>query len=113
MRGMFFGCPYVLRESQLLPGYSGCVRRGFRMENISEKSYLAELGFKNDDVILSVNGFALNSKKVLLHLLGWIKEEKRFDVFLERNGKLLRRIYTLQYSIIGSISISLTESHVL
>ena len=96
MRRMFFEWPHILRETQLMPDYSGDVRRGFRMGNISEKSILSDLGLMNDDVILSVNGFALNSKKALLHLLRWIKEERRFDVLLERKGKLLRRTYTLQ-----------------
>lgn len=78
----------------ILPGSGGKVE-GFRFVSINPGSIFEKLGFKNMDVIRSVNGEAVNSPTRAMEFYNALKSANNIQLGVERNG----REETFTYSV--------------
>lgn len=79
----------LLQEVQLLPAVVGGKLSGFRARWVKEGSVVAGLGLQAGDVIMKVNGVALDSLEHTFGLMPQLATTRRFEVELERNGQRL------------------------
>lgn len=60
---------------------------GFTADNISGIPYAAQLGFRDGDIVTSVNGYPIKSEFDAFGLVQTLKDVKQFNVTLLRNGQ--------------------------
>jgi hypothetical protein len=77
---------------QFIPGVRATIAEkngrptGFRLTGVRQESVLSALGFRNGDVLIAVNGFALKTVDEALLAAGAAKFADRFRVDVLRNG---------------------------
>jgi len=54
------------------------------------------MGILKNDIIKGVNGVELNDIDTIFSLYNQLKDESRFEVSVERSGKLFRILYVLK-----------------
>jgi len=79
----------LMQEVQLLPAVAGGKLSGFRARWVKEGSVVAGLGLQAGDVLIKVNGVALDNLERTFGLLPLLATTRRFEVELERNGQRL------------------------
>lgn len=80
----------VLQQARMIPNIipgSGGRVDGFRFVAIQPNSIYEKLGFKPMDVIRTVNGEPVNSPTKAMELYNALKQEGRFSIGVERNGR--------------------------
>jgi hypothetical protein len=88
--------PMIIRETELVPYYFDGKISGLQITIFPEDSILSEIGISRGDVIKSINGIELTDAAQLLGLWEKFRNENRFEVNLERNGKPLLLFYILK-----------------
>lgn len=88
--------PLIMKETGFVPNLVNGKISGFKITKLPRKSILSEIGIHKNDVIKEINGIELNDVDALFGLYNKFKEENKFEVSIERNGKLLRLLYILK-----------------
>jgi len=88
--------PVIVNETKFVPNVVGGKASGFKITNLPEKTILSDMGILKNDIIKGVNGVELNDMDTIFSLYNQLKDESRFEVSIERNGKLLRILYVLK-----------------
>lgn len=88
--------PVIINETRFVPNVVEGKTRGFKITNLPEKTILSDVGIHKNDIIKEVNGVELNDMEDIFSLYNQFKDESRFEVSVERNGKLLRILYVLK-----------------
>lgn len=88
--------PLILKETRFIPNNINGKIRGFKITKFPEKTILSEIGIRENDVIKEVDGSELNDFATLFELFNKFREKNRFEVTIERNGKLIRILYVLK-----------------
>lgn len=86
----------IIKETRFVPNLVNGKVSGFKITKLPEKSILSEIGIYKNDIIKEINGIELNDISTLVVLYNKFKNDNRFEVSLERNGKLLRLLYILK-----------------
>ena len=66
---------------------------GFAVPPVKKTDFLARMGLKKNDVIQSLNGESVSSKKSFLSRLRQMRFRRGFSLELERGGRRLRFVY--------------------
>ena len=88
--------PVIVNETRFLPNLVEGKVSGFKITNLPQKTILSDVGIQKNDIIKEVNGMELNDMQAIFSLYSQFKDESRFEVSLERNGKLIRFLYILK-----------------
>ena len=88
--------PLIAKETRFIPNLIKGKTSGFKITKLPEKSILSEVGIYKNDVIKEINGIELNNVETLFQLYNKFKGGNQFEVTVERDGKLLRLLYTLR-----------------
>jgi len=88
--------PAIVNETRFEPNLVSGKTSGFKITNLPEKTILSDMGILKNDIIKGVNGVELNNMDAVFSLYNQLKDESRFEVSVERNGKLLRILYVLK-----------------
>lgn len=88
--------PVIVNETRFVPNILEGKTSGFKIINFPEKTILSDMGILKNDIIKEVNGVELNDMDAIFSLYNQFKDESRFEVRVERNGKLLRILYVLK-----------------
>ncbi len=83
------------KPPRVLPVFRDGVVQGFRLD-VGSNALLAQLGFETGDVVKRVNGQDVNNPSVALELYSHLNDLKRVELEFERQGRLVRRSYTLE-----------------
>lgn len=86
----------IIKETKFVPNLIKGSISGFKITNLPKKSILSEIGIYKNDIIKEINGIKLNNMSTLVGLFNKFKDETRFEVNIERNGKSVRLLYTLK-----------------
>ncbi|MBW2458096.1 MAG: hypothetical protein JRI68_26570 [Deltaproteobacteria bacterium] len=78
----------LMREARIVPVLEADQVVGIRLAGVSPDSLLARLGLQNDDVLISINGFALTVPDKALEAYAQVRAAKQIDLSIKRNGKL-------------------------
>jgi general secretion pathway protein C len=81
--------PNLLRQAQTEPFFEEGRAAGFRLVWIDPESLFTALGFRENDVIRSVNGIAVDDVTGLLHAQQQLQSETTFTVGVRRGGEEL------------------------
>lgn len=88
--------PLIMKDTKFVPNMVEGKVSGFKITSMPERSILSEVGIQRNDVIKEVNGIELRDMETLFTLYEKFKDENRFEVSIERNGKLHRVLYILK-----------------
>jgi general secretion pathway protein C len=86
--------PVIVREARLVPRLTGGEITGFRITSLPEGTLLTEAGLKSGDVLLNINGIALNSAANFSELYPRLHAEDEVRVVVERHGEILKIVYS-------------------
>ncbi len=86
--------PVIVRETRLVPRLDGGEITGFRITSLPEGTLLTEAGLKPGDVLLNINGIALNSAANFSELYPRLHAEDEIRVVVERHGEILKIVYS-------------------
>jgi general secretion pathway protein C len=90
--------PGVLNQARLEPnGAKGTKGKaaGYRFEHIDAGSIYQKLGFKDGDVLKTVNGTVVDSSATAMLLFSALAREKHFVVTGERGGHAISFVYDI------------------
>lgn len=88
--------PLIMKDARFVPNMVEGRVSGFRITRLPNKSILSEVGIRRNDVVKKINDVELNSIEGMLDLYMKFKDENRFEVTIERRGKILRIQYILK-----------------
>jgi len=88
--------PLIMKDARFVPNMVEGRVSGFRITRLPDKSILSEVGIRRNDVVKKINDVELNSIEGMLDLYMKFKDENRFEVTIERRGKILRIQYILK-----------------
>jgi type II secretory pathway component PulC len=88
--------PVIVNETRFVPNLVSGKTSGFKITNLPEKTILSDMGILKNDIIKTINGVELNDMGAVFSLYNQLKDESRFEISMERNGKLLRILYILK-----------------
>ena len=88
--------PLIMQEARFVPNMVEGRVSGFRITGLPEKSILSQVGIRRNDIVKKINDVELDSVEGMLDLYMKFKDESRFEVTIERSGKILRILYILR-----------------
>ncbi len=88
--------PLIMKDARFVPNLEDGVVRGFKITRLPTQSILSEVGIRRNDIILKINDVELNSVEGMLDLFMKFRNETRFEVSIDRRGKIIRIQYTLK-----------------
>ena len=88
--------PLIMKEARFAPNEEDGMVSGFRIINLPSQSVISRVGIRKNDIIKKINDVELNSIEGLFDLYMRFKDESRFEVTIERNGRTFRILYTLK-----------------
>jgi len=71
------------------PNYTKNGMRGFIVSSGAERKLFTKLGFKNNDIITSINNIELNNISQAIKLRKELSKQTYFDFMIERKGQIL------------------------
>lgn len=83
--------PDLWRVGRMVPHF-----RNGRAIGIKVFSLPPNIGLESGDVILSINGFTLTDPDKALEAYTKLKAASQFEIYLERDGRLLKKTYVLR-----------------
>lgn len=75
-----------LRLAQMQPRLVDGKTDGFLVQRINPRSILARMGLRRGDVVIDVNSIKLDSPEKALQIFQQLREARRIDLAIERNG---------------------------
>lgn len=88
--------PSIIKEIKVVPNIVDGKISGFRITNLPNESVISETGIEKNDVIKEINGIELKDISTLWWLYNTLKVENKFEILIERNGKLFRLSYSFK-----------------
>jgi general secretion pathway protein C len=88
--------PMIVGQTRFVPNLVDGKISGFKILSFPQNSILSEIGIERNDIIREVNGVELSDMETLFLLYDKFRDENRFDVSIERDGKLVRMTYVLK-----------------
>ncbi len=88
--------PMIVEQTRFVPNLVDGKISGFKILSFPQRSILSEIGIQRNDVVREVNGVELNDMETIFLLYDKFRDGDRFDVSIERNGKLVRMTYVLK-----------------
>lgn len=88
--------PSIIKEIKVVPNIVDGKISGFRITNLPKESIISEIGIEKNDVIKEINGIELKDISTLWWLYNALKVENKFEILIERNGKLFRLSYSFK-----------------
>ncbi len=86
----------LLTQARVVPNVVSGQIDGYRIFAISPGSLYSNIGLQNGDVIHSVNGIRVTTPESALQLFQQLKNERRFDIVIDRNGQQMNLNYAVQ-----------------
>ena len=83
------------KQARIIPSLRDGVARGFKLYGIRPDSLPKNLGFKNGDMVTSVNGLPLTGMDQAMTAYTQLRRVDKFVLELERKGELLRKEITI------------------
>jgi general secretion pathway protein C len=77
----------IMMQASAIPNYVNGQIKGFKLLQIDEGSIYDNAGFKDEDVITSINGTPLDNISATIKLLNSLKNETHIEVEYERGGE--------------------------
>lgn len=77
----------LARHGRIAPHYVDGARSGMRIVDITEGGVFDRLGVEEGDAVRSVNGKTINTQYNALDAIDKMRDARRFDVILERDGQ--------------------------
>jgi len=96
LRTQFKKASDLYAHGHYLPNEENGVRRGLRFARVAPGGVFASLGFREGDIVLSVNGAPLNSQGDVLANFEKMRKMDVLNFRLERDGKPLNHRYLLK-----------------
>ncbi len=84
------------RQFRIVPHFKDGKPIGFKVIKIADQCFLSALGFKNKDVVQSVNGISLASMNQAMEVFESIKIAKKLIIEMERDGKPFKLEYLMK-----------------
>jgi general secretion pathway protein C len=84
------------RQFRIVPHFKDGKPIGFKVIKIADQCFLSALGFKNRDVVQSVNGISLASMNQAMEVFESIKIAKKLIIEMERDGKPFKLEYLMK-----------------
>jgi len=88
--------PLIMQEARFVPNMEEGRVSGFRITGLPEKSILSQVGIRRNDIVKKINDVELDSVEGMFDLYMKFKDESRFEVTIERSGKIIRILYILR-----------------
>jgi len=88
--------PLIRKETRVEPNYIRGKMSGLKIISLPKRGIISETGICKNDVIKEVNGVVIDDLSKLFKLYSNIFVEDRFEILIERDGKLMKQIYTLK-----------------
>ena len=88
--------PLIMQEARFVPNMEEGRVSGFRITGLPEKSILSQVGIRRNDIVKKINDVELDSVEGMFDLYTKFKGESRFEVTIERSGKIIRILYILR-----------------
>jgi type II secretory pathway component PulC len=82
-------------DVRIVPGFENGLPVGVRLTHVRPGSIYTQLGLRSGDAITRINGRALDVESALSAYEA-LKNARRFDVELRRDGALLRHTYLIE-----------------
>ena len=94
----FNDLPEFLKGARAVPVINTKTKKntGWKITQIDSKGTWYKLGFRNNDIIHTVNGNSINSPSDATELYLTLRNEKKIAVSLERNGGKMELRYNIQ-----------------
>ena len=86
----------ILQQIEFSPYIVDGRTKGFKMIKIPEGSILSEIGIQSNDIILKLNNEELKDISHLSTLIDRFKNDNRFEMTIERSGKVIQYLYLLK-----------------
>jgi type II secretion system protein C len=86
----------LITQARAIPEMRGGQMMGFKLTQIVPGSFYQKAGFKENDIITSVNGEKITDAAKALQLLQEIKSMSSLDIGVESNGKAVNRNYDIR-----------------
>lgn len=86
---------WLRHTTRVVPEVRDGQATGFRLYSIRSGSPLARLGFRDGDIVRSINGFDMRAPARALEAYAWLKTSSSFLVVLERNGERFTNSYRI------------------
>ncbi|MFW5966783.1 MAG: hypothetical protein ACOCV2_04650 [Persicimonas sp.] len=77
----------LAQHGRIVPHYVDGKRAGMRIVDIAQGGVFDRLGVEDGDAVRSVNGKTINTQYNALDAIDKMRDERRFDVILERDGQ--------------------------
>lgn len=77
----------IMSTVRVMPHFEDGEPSGFLVTNIRDESILKTMGFKDGDVINSVNGQSISSAEDVMRLYGTLKDSSFFGIGIVRDGR--------------------------
>jgi general secretion pathway protein C len=88
--------PLIMQETRFVPNMVDGRVSGFRITGLPEQSILSQVGIRRNDIIKEINDVELDSVEGMFDLYMKFKDESRFEVTIERSGKIVHILYILR-----------------
>lgn len=79
-----------------MPNQEGELRRGLKFVEVAPGGVFAQLGLQQGDIVLSVNGVALNTQEDVLVNFDKMRKMHMLTLALERDGVQMQQRYILK-----------------
>lgn len=86
----------LLNQAQVSPSFENGKSVGYNIRNIAPGSVYEQLGLKNQDLIKSINGNAIDSPEKALELFRLLRNEKTVQLSLVRDGSPLNLTFHIK-----------------
>lgn len=86
----------IATQARIVPAFKNGVAQGFKLFSIRPGSIYAKIGIQNGDVIKKINGYDINSPDKALEVYSKLKDARRVEVEIERRGKTITKVYTIE-----------------
>lgn len=92
LRQMERNAPRLLGRARFVIETADGRMRGFRLTGVTPDSLLARIGLQNDDLVLSVSTYDLNSPQSMMAAFDHLRSADSETIVLEREGRKLTRV---------------------
>lgn len=86
----------ILTEARAVPNMENGVASGYRLFQIVPGSIYQELGLRDNDVILGVDGEPISDPGKAFEMLGMLKTRSNLELNIKRDGKEMNLTYDIQ-----------------
>lgn len=86
----------LLTDARLLPNFVDGEQEGFRISEVKADGLYHELGLRNGDILLRINGLAISNPEVAIQAMSALKGMNRVDLDIIRNNERMSMSYRIR-----------------